>query len=130
MHVDIGGAALAGGEHGHLELARIVLDVAESVEAGVLAVESDERVLRDYNGATVGFARMVPDWTVGEQVWVTTDEGSLLKSTVHAVTPSVASPGYSAVTCRFMASHELLTAVLVNAWGHDHHGRPVLGRAR
>lgn len=131
VHVEIGGSALSDGAVGIDELERILfVDLREQYETAHLFEAGDEVVLRDYNGELVGYARMVPDWTVGEEVWVTIPEGTLLRSTIHSVNPAATSLGYWAVTCRYIASHELLTPVLVDAWGRDHSGRPVLGRVR
>lgn len=126
VDIEIGGAALADGECGTGELARIMQVVSFAVLEGRLSEVGDEARLLDINGNTVGFARMVPDWAVGDQVWVTTDEGSLLKSEIVLVSPTLAD--YAEVRCRFLASHEILSPVVVDHRGRDHKGRPVLAR--
>lgn len=127
VDIEIGGALLADDECGTGELARLMQVVAFAALEGRLAQAGDEARLLDLNGTTVGFARMIPDWTPGEVVWVTTDQGSLLKSTISRVGPADHG-GYRTVETRYIASHELLAPVIVDHRGLDQKGRPVLAR--
>lgn len=127
VEIEIGGDLLSYEEHGRVELARVLHSVTCTVVAGGLAQPGDELRLLDTNSDTAGYARMVPDWTAGDEVWVTAREGALLRSRIEQVGPS--SGGYRSVRCRFTASNELLTPVVVDQDGRDQLGRPVLARA-
>lgn len=129
VDVAVGGDALADAEHGTGELARIVLDLATRVEDYRVAVPGDEVVLRDYNGHTVGHARMVQDWTVGEHVWAST---SLTDGPVKAVITRAIDrgEGYWDVAVRNHHTSEPLGHLLVDHRGQSDSGKPLLGRVR
>jgi hypothetical protein len=128
VDIEIGGTALADAEHGTGELARVLLDLATKVEDCRLAEVGDEVVLRDYNGFTAGRARLVPDWTVGEEVWATTH---LTEGPVKAVITSVTGSGsLFMVRVRNHHTSEPLGHVLVDHWGMSDGGQPLLGRVR
>lgn len=126
VDIPIGGDSLADDECGSGELGRLLQVAQFAVLTNKLARVGDVLTLLDANGAVAGAARMVPDWAVDDLVWVTTPEGSLLKSVIALVAPQGAN--YTVVRCRYLASHELLSAVVVDHRGRDHKGRPVLAR--
>lgn len=130
VHVEIGGAALTDEDTSARELHRILERVADDLEW--LDKEGDAVKLFDFNGNRVGYAALVPDWTVGEEVWVTTREGTHLRATIDAVTPAMRDrhAGFTHVTPRSTHSYEPLTPVLVDHHGRDANGKPVLGRVR
>lgn len=126
VNIAIGGDSLANDECGAGELARILQVTAFAVVEGRLTEVGDEAQLLDMNQSLVGIARLVPDWSVGEDVWVTTREGALLDGRIERVGASLS--GYTEVACRYVRSHEMLSSVVVDHFGLDHKGRPVLAR--
>lgn len=132
VHVEISGAALAEDETGIMELGRIVRELAAGIDNARLMEAGDEVTLFDYNGNTAGHARMVPDWTVGEEVYATTEAGSLVHSRIVSVDPShiKLSQRFYRVVVAPLWSGQSMPAVYVDSHGFGVHGEPYLGRVR
>lgn len=129
MSIEIGGAALTDGETGAGELARILQVAGHRTLEGWVQLPGDHILLQDINRQTVGYVRMVPDWTVGEQVHVTTRNGALIGATITEVTPATLE-GFTNVRTRADHTLEPLAPVMVDHQGLGLNGQPHLGRVR
>jgi len=127
VNVPIGGETVAPDETGVGELARILLVLAAKTEDGHLLELGDTVTLADFNDRSAGTATLVPDWGPGDQVWITTTEGSLLQAAVERCSTL---DGWTTVWTRMKWTEQLLSPVTVDRHGHDLNGRPRLGRIR
>ena len=128
FEVSIEVASLTDGETGTGELARHLQVAALAALQGLVANPGDTYGLYDMNSDPVGEVALIPDWTVGEKVWATTREGTLIESVICAVTEGPIK-GFHRVQCK---SHtgEPMTATLVDHQGQGVNGEPMLARIR
>jgi hypothetical protein len=129
VSIEIGGGALTDGETGAGELARILQVAGHKTIEGWVQLPGDHILLRDLNGDTVGYVRMVGDWAVGEEVWVTTRNGALVKAEITRVAPTTLE-GFDVVTTRASHTLEPMADVMVDHAGLGITGQPHLGRVR
>lgn len=129
VSIEIGGAALTDGETGAGELARILQVAGHKTIEGWLCLPGDHILLQDLNGNTVGYVRMLGDWEVGEEVWVTTRNGALVQAHITDVTPATLA-GFTIVKTRASHSLEPMAEVMVDHAGLGITGQPHLGRVR
>lgn len=128
LQINIGGDHIESVEDVE-ELVREVVELATRVEAGDLMSAGDRVILRDFNGDEVGYATLVPDWHVGDQVWATTSDGTLVASYIERISES---PWAEFVNVHLRSKYidQVLETVTVDAQGFDVHGKPRLGRQR
>jgi hypothetical protein len=124
LDIKIEGDALTG-DGASEELQRLVVLAGARINRPDLFAGQN---LHDYNGNAVGHALLTPDWRVGEEVWVTTALGTLVRAKVNRVEPQHGD--FVAVWTRDQRTGQQFTQVMVDQHGHDPSGKPLLGRVR